>query len=67
MQTLVDPFEIASRTLPQSPPLRDVATSLGEIDVKLEQDATPFEPEPEPVSRRASSDSSGRLRCWCSE
>jgi hypothetical protein len=69
MQTLLDPFEIASRAPHDTPaaPVRDVATSLGEIDAKLEEDATPFEPEPESVRRRASSDSSGRLRCWCSE
>jgi hypothetical protein len=60
MQTLIDPFELASRTLPQPVPrTRDVATSLVEIDVQLEEDVAP----PKPVNP----DSSGRLRCWCSE
>ncbi len=79
MQTLLDPFEIASRTLPHPPvatpapaPTNDVATSLGEIDVRLEEDATPLEPELELERERKSRparspDSSGRLRCWCSE
>jgi hypothetical protein len=77
MQTLLDPFEIAPRTppcppatTPTPPPTNDVVTSLGEIDVRLEEDATPLEPEPE-LDRDSrpsrSPDSSGRLRCWCSE
>lgn len=60
MQTLIDPFELASRTLPQQGPRpRDVATSLLDIDVQLVEDAAP--------SRPPSPDSSSRLRCWCSE
>jgi len=66
MQTLIDPFELASRTLPAPhgplatptppPPLRTDGPS--EI-VPVDGDA--------PVKRSASPDSSGRLRCWCSE
>lgn len=59
MQTLIDPFELASRQLPAPAPRpRDVATSLVDIDVQLEEDVAP---------RSANPDSSGRLRCWCSE
>lgn len=60
MPTLPNPFELASRTLPSPGGRpRDVATSLIEIDVQLEQDAAPAKP--------ANPESSGRLRCWCSE
>jgi hypothetical protein len=78
MLTLLDPFEIVSKPplpapappAPSSPPpaAGDVATSLGEIDERLERDATPFEPELERASEvPPSPDSSGRLRTWCSE
>jgi hypothetical protein len=61
MQTLIDPFELASRTLPQPGQRpRDVATSLLDIDVQLEEDTSPPPRSPSP-------DSSSRLRCWCSE
>jgi hypothetical protein len=60
MQTLIDPFELASRTLPNTAARpRDVATSLIDIDVQLEEDAAP--------ANTTSPDSSSRLRCWCSE
>lgn len=60
MQTLIDPFELASRNVPVAPPppVRPVAMTLADIDVQVEE---------EPPPRRPSADSSGRLRCWCSE
>ena len=58
MQTLIDPFELASRTLPVPPPVRPVALTLADVDVLVEE---------EPPARRPSADSCGRVRCWCSE
>lgn len=73
MQTLIDPFELASRTPPPPlavvmpvkvapsfppPPVRPVALTLADLDVVVEE---------EPRQRRPGADSSGRLRCWCSE
>jgi hypothetical protein len=60
MQTLIDPFEIASRV--PRPVMEDVATSLAALDEKLEQDAIVDELGPE-VARRPGA----RLRVWCSE
>jgi hypothetical protein len=65
MQTLLDPFEVPVR--PVAPAERLVAPpaqtlprqSSIEVEVDLEDDArVPSAPSP---------DSSGRLRCWCSE
>ena len=71
MQTLIDPFEIASR-VPKAPGLGqgpqtndlggDVASSLVAIDEKLEEDAIVDELGPE-LARRPGA----RLRIWCSE
>jgi hypothetical protein len=63
MQTLIDPFEIASR-VPKGPNGRagDVASSLATIDEKLEEDAIVDELGPEPARRPGA-----RLRVWCSE
>ena len=59
MHTLIDPFEPGCVAL--RPPKTDVASSLFEIDVHLEEDAAvDDQPLPNP-------DSSSRLRCWCSE
>jgi hypothetical protein len=60
MQTLIDPFEIASKV--PKPPMADVASSLVAIDEKLEEDAIVDELGPE-LARRPSA----RLRVWCSE
>ncbi|HEY8087393.1 MAG TPA: hypothetical protein VIF09_06100 [Polyangiaceae bacterium] len=60
MQTLIDPFELASRTLPvPPPPVRPIALTLADLDVQVEAE--------EPPPRRPSADSCGRVRCWCSE
>jgi hypothetical protein len=57
MHTLLDPFEIASREVPAPVAM----ASQVELDVRFEDDSTPSLPaSPGP-------DSSGRLRCWCSE
>jgi hypothetical protein len=63
MQTLIDPFEIASRA-PKAPADQagDVASSLVAIDVKLEEDAIVDELGPE-LARIPGA----RLRVWCSE
>jgi hypothetical protein len=57
MHTLLDPFEITARELPL-PPV--AMASLDELEVRFEDDIAPSLPPPSP-------DSSGRLRCWCSE
>jgi hypothetical protein len=58
MQTLIDPFELASRTLPVNVP----------VPVPVPDPVVVAEP-PKPVAPKVprSPDSSGRLRCWCSE
>lgn len=62
MQTLIDPFELAS---PQAPArARDVASTLLDIDVHLEEDAAKDWEERPSVPPPAES---SRLRCWCSE
>lgn len=62
MQTLIDPFELAPA--PVRPAPRDVAATLLDIDVQLEEDArTDWDRASEPPGP----DSSSRLRCWCSE
>jgi hypothetical protein len=71
MQTLIDPFEIASK-VPKAPRLGegprtgelagDVASSLVAIDEKLEEDAIVDELGPELAARPGA-----RLRVWCSE
>ena len=63
MQTLIDPFEIASK-VPKAPAdlAGDVASSLVAIDEKLEEDAIVDELGPE-LARRPGA----RLRIWCSE
>jgi len=60
MQTLIDPFEIASK-VPKAA-MEDVASSLVAIDEKLEEDAIVDELGPE-LARRPGA----RLRVWCSE
>ena len=60
MQTLIDPFEIASRV--PKPAMEDVASSLVAIDEKLEEDAIVDELGPELAARPGA-----RLRVWCSE
>ncbi len=61
MQTLIDPFELAS-PVPLPPP-RDVASTLIEVDVRLEEDAArEWEQDLVPPAPPSS-----RLRCWCSE
>jgi hypothetical protein len=57
MQTLLDPFEIASRERPL-PPV--AMASLDELEIRFEDDSAPQLPPSSP-------DSSSRLRCWCSE
>ncbi len=65
MQTLLDPFELAS--VPGAPVERLRASAAVtaarqpsiEIEFDLEAD--------EPVKAPPGPDSSGRLRCWCSE
>jgi len=65
MQTLLDPFELAPR--PVAPVERLRASAAGtagpqpsiEIEFDLQAD--------EPVKAPPGPDSSGRLRCWCSE
>ena len=62
MQTLIDPFELASRTLPVHVPVP--------VPVPPPAPAMAAEPvEMRPVAPKVprSPDSSGRLRCWCSE
>ncbi len=59
MQTLIDPFEIATRV---QPPVDDVASSLVAIDEKLEEDAIIRELGPELAGHPGA-----RLRVWCSE
>jgi hypothetical protein len=58
MQTLLDPYELASASVPRPdmPP-----PALPVIDVASRDDVTPPAPNP------PSPDSSSRLRCWCSE
>jgi hypothetical protein len=56
MQTLLDPFEIASRHVPP-PPV--ATTSQVDLDVRFEDESAPSLPPPSPES--------SRLRCWCSE
>jgi hypothetical protein len=60
MQTLIDPFEIASK-VPKAQ-MEDVASSLVAIDEKLEEDAIVDELGPELARHPAA-----RLRVWCSE
>jgi hypothetical protein len=64
MQTLVDPFELASRSLPEPPPSApepaSPRASEPEIDSRLVLQAMR-------AQRALASDSSARLRCWCSE
>lgn len=60
MQTLIDPFEIASRALRAR--REDVASSLVAIDEKLEEDAMVDELGFELASRPGA-----RLRVWCCE
>jgi hypothetical protein len=65
MQTLIDPFELAFRgpRTPVAPP-----TSIPDVDVQFDADSDDEVGEPPPSSRiPRSPDSSGRLRCWCSE
>lgn len=62
MQTLIDPFELASPVV--NPAARDVASTLLDIDVQLEEDA---QSEWDRESQPPGPDSSSRLRCWCSE
>jgi hypothetical protein len=62
MQTLIDPFELASPV--SLPAARDVASTLVDIDVQLEEDArSEWDRRSEPPGP----DSSARLRCWCTE
>jgi hypothetical protein len=60
MQTLIDPFEIASPVPPA--PTEDVATSLVAIDAKLEEDAIVHELGAELARRPGAC-----RRVWCSE
>ncbi|HTQ42971.1 MAG TPA: hypothetical protein VMI75_09480 [Polyangiaceae bacterium] len=71
MQTLIDPFEIASKVPkaarsgegPRTDDLAgDVASSLVAIDEKLEEDAIVDELGPELAGRPGA-----RVRVWCSE
>jgi hypothetical protein len=60
--TLIDPFELAA---PLPVPLKgDVAATLFEVDVQLEEDAAKEWEERPSVPPPAES---SRLRCWCSE
>lgn len=63
MQTLLDPFELAPASFAPSSGerLRVVPPrSQPSVDVEVE-----FEDSPAPIP--PAPDSSGRLRCWCSE
>jgi hypothetical protein len=67
METLIDPFELAS-TLPRPATRpRDVAATLIDIDVQLEGDAQAAQHGAVRESAPPGPDSSARLRCWCSE
>jgi hypothetical protein len=55
MQTLVDPFEFASRRLPTAD---ESGVVLADLDVPVEEFSRPVLPPEE---------SSARLRCWCSD
>jgi hypothetical protein len=62
MQTLLDPFELAP--LPGAPVERFRASAAGRqpsVDIEFDVEAV------EPVRAPPGPDSSGRLRCWCSE
>jgi hypothetical protein len=59
MQTLIDPFELASRTLPVPLPVDLPAPAIAAEPAVEQRPAAPKVPR--------SPDSSGRLRCWCSE
>jgi hypothetical protein len=60
MQTLIDPFELASRRLPTGVP--QSGPRLRDPDATDETPAAPVVRFP--MTR---SDSPARLRCWCSE
>lgn len=64
MQTLLDPFELAP-SLPVPPIAMTRAPSAIEIDVEELVEAVEAETPSRPLP--PSPDSSGRLRCWCSE
>ncbi|MGH7297892.1 MAG: hypothetical protein ACRELB_23330 [Polyangiaceae bacterium] len=70
MQTLIDPFELASRTLPQAPAMRAVAPAFPPPPARASATTTTEVQavvDEGPPSRRPGTDSSGRLRCWCSD
>jgi hypothetical protein len=63
MQTLLDPFELAPASFAPASGERLRALpprSQPSVDVELDFDDAPARLPPSP-------DSSGRLRCWCSE
>jgi hypothetical protein len=71
MQTLIDPFELASRTLPAPPPAPPVPVAVAPtapppLRTDGPSEIVPLEADA-PLPRTANPDSSGRLRCWCSE
>jgi hypothetical protein len=64
MQTLIDPFELASRDLP---PLPREAIATPTPPPPLRTDGPSEIVDEPPILRDANPDSSARLRCWCSE
>jgi hypothetical protein len=62
MQTLLDPYELGKTSFPPLPAVAVKSDSVLDVDVELSEpaadDVKPLPPSP---------DSSGRLRCWCSE
>jgi hypothetical protein len=62
MQTLLDPFELAPRPVAHAERLRTSAASRP-LSIEVEFDL----PDDGPAASQPSPDSSGRLRCWCSE
>jgi hypothetical protein len=69
MQTLIDPFELASTQTRAAPRPRDVAATLIDIDLQLQldDDSQAARLEVAGESTPPSPESSSRLRCWCSE
>ena len=65
MQTLIDPFELASRDLPPVP-REAIATPTPPPPLRTDGPSEIVADEA-PAALKANPDSSARLRCWCSE
>lgn len=62
MQTLLDPYELAQ--IPAPPISRVRPATPAPLAARVEAEPAPVA---KPAPSRPSADSSGRLRCWCSE